>query len=1247
VSYNRNKGPNNGSSSFPNANRPLCQICGKSGHQALDCFHRMDFSYQGRHPPAQLAAMTAKTNPEGYQPWFADSGANHHITDDMNNLQISEPYCGGEEVSVGNGSGLFIAHTGSSLFKHSNTDFLMKDILHCPNAAAKLLSIQKFCKDNHCWFKLTYDYFIVKDNLTGQILLQGPSREGLYPIRFPSSINKARAYAASIGVSAVSSIWHHRLGHPASHVFHLVKNNCNLPIKGSINKDPICESYQMAKSKHLAFLDANRNAMCPLEVIHSDLWCSPISSISGCRFYVVFIDEFSRFTWMFPLQFKSGVFAAFVKFKSFAENQFSSKIKNFQSDGGGEFLSNQFKQFLDSNGIMHKISCPYTSQQNGIAERKHRQLVETGLALLAYSHLPQKYWVESFTTAVYLINRLPTAVLKNKTPFQVLLNKILDYSMLRIFGCACYPLLRPYTSHKLQFRSKQCIFLGYSSNHKGYRCLDPSTNRVYLSRHVVFDELQFPARNIVPTLQQPATTTSTTERTVTQVFDLITPTLNGSKSAALDHLSPTVHTESLDSLESPYNNNSSELSSSVIDSAPPSPIPTEHVPIDYVLSSSVVSSSSASHLDSPFSISKFSAISDSALPINSAPETTSIQHQSTHPMVTRAKDGIHRPQHIPDYHTYYSTKHPLCALHTTIIPTEPTSFTQAVKFSEWQSAMQAEFDALQANHTWDLCSRPRNKNVIQNKWVYKVKQNSDGSIERFKAQLVAKGFQQQDGLDYFETFSPVIKPSTIRIILALAVHYDWPLRQLDVSNAFLHGSLAEEVFMEQPSGFINPMFPEHVCRLKKAIYGLKQAPRAWFNRLSQSLLNLGFTESLVDYSLFIYHHSNVHMFLLVYVDDIIVTGNSLSAIFQLIECLKSDFAMKDLGPLHYFLGIKVDRDSSGLYLSQTKYLLDLLHRSKMAGAKPCGTPMASGVKFSAHTGDPLPDPTEYRSVVGALQYSTLTRPEIAFVVNQLYQFMQSPTTDHWSAAKRVLRYLKGSLHRELCFGKGELKLNAFCDSDWAGSIDDRHSTTGYAIFFGPCLVSWSAKKQPVVSRSSTESEYRSMAFVTAELYWIRMLLCDLHVSLVSPPTLWCDNLGALALATNPIYHARTKHIEVDYHFTREKVVRRDIQLRFISTSIQLADLFTKGLTAARFQLLRDKLLIRDLPISLRGDVKDIIDISLSATSYDDLESKSTKSSTIHKSLTSTTLQLPFSTLPLPTFKQVTLSKDRDKAAPEG
>jgi hypothetical protein len=357
-------------------------------------------------------------------------------------------------------------------------------------------------------------------------------------------------------------------------------------------------------------------------------------------------------------------------------------------------------------------------------------------------------------------------------------------------------------------------------------------------------------------------------------------------------------------------------------------------------------------------------------------------------------------------------------------------------------------------------------------------------IDRFKARLVAKGFQQQCRVDYMDTFSPVIKPSTIRIVLAMVVHFNWPIRQLDVSNAFLHGSLLEEVYMEQPQGFIRKDHPNYVCRLHKSIYGLKQAPRAWFHCLSTALLELGFLASLVDSSLFTFIKGAIKVFLLVYVDDIVVTGTHLCVITALITKLQQWFPLKDLGNLGFFLGIQVTRQSGSLHLCQAKYIRELLHRTRMLGAKPASSPCPASSKLSKYDGEPLPDFTEYRQVVGALLYCTLTRLEIAFSVNQLCQHMHSPTTTHWSTAKRVLKYLKNTIDHGLLYTPGNLQLQAFSDSDWAGSPDDRRSTSGFGIYLGRCLVSWSAKKQAVVSWSSTEAEYRAMALTTTELFWL-------------------------------------------------------------------------------------------------------------------------------------------------------------------
>jgi hypothetical protein len=302
-------------------------------------------------------------------------------------------------------------------------------------------------------------------------------------------------------------------------------------------------------------------------------------------------------------------------------------------------------------------------------------------------------------------------------------------------------------------------------------------------------------------------------------------------------------------------------------------------------------------------------------------------------------------------------------------------------------------------------------------------------VSTYKARLVAKGFDQLCGIDYHDTFSPVIKPATIRLLLVLAIHFHWPIKQLDVSNAFLHGFLDEDVYMEQPQGFVDPTFPHHVCKLHKALYGLKQAPRAWYTRLSLTLLEIGFSSSQVDPSLFLFHSNASHVFLLVYVDDIIVTGNNMETIQTIITKLQADFAIKDLDSLSYFLGIQASRDSTGLHLRQSKYIQDLLTRASMVDSKPYRTPCTTGSKMSKFDGDALPNPSEYHQIVEALQYATLTRPDITYSVNQLCQHMQCPTSTHWTAAKRVLRYLKGTIDFGLHYTPSSLHLSDFFDSD--------------------------------------------------------------------------------------------------------------------------------------------------------------------------------------------------------------------------
>ncbi|XP_042753565.1 uncharacterized mitochondrial protein AtMg00810 isoform X1 [Lactuca sativa] len=387
--------------------------------------------------------------------------------------------------------------------------------------------------------------------------------------------------------------------------------------------------------------------------------------------------------------------------------------------------------------------------------------------------------------------------------------------------------------------------------------------------------------------------------------------------------------------------------------------------------------------------------------------------------------------------------------------------------------------------------------------------------------------------------------------------------------------------MEQPPGFSDSQFPNHVCKLSKVLYGLKQAPRAWFQRLSTFLLSYGFSCSRADTSLFVFTNVSCIMYLLVYVDDLILTGNDETAIANFISRLNHEFSIKDLG---YFLGLEVTYLDNGLFLTQSKYASDILTRADLYDSKPASTPLPPHASFKTD-GTPFKDPTLYRSLVEALQYLTITRPDLSYAVNQVSQFLQAQTVDHFQSVKRILRYVKGTISFGLTYSRPHKNsILGYSDADWTRCLDTRRSTYGYSIYLGGNLVSWSAKKQPTVSRSSCESEYKAMTTTATEIVWITHLLRELHALPPDRPTILCDNKSALFMTQNPVSHKHAKHIDLDYHFIRELVSSGKLFTKFVPTNLQVADIFTKSLSRLQFETFRTMLRLGPPPFQLKGGI---------------------------------------------------------------
>ncbi|RVW98117.1 Retrovirus-related Pol polyprotein from transposon TNT 1-94 [Vitis vinifera] len=895
---------------------------------------------------------------------------------------------------------------------------------------------------------------VFHDPRTGQELGTGPRVGRMFLVNnlHLPPVAPVSVAAATAAVSSLPSLalWHSRLGH--------------------------APSSRLGKQPSLPFNNSDSISKSIFELIHSDVWGpSPVASIGGSRYFVVFIDDYSRYSWIFPMKSRSEILSIYSNFAKMVETQFSKRIKTFQSDNALEYTQHAFQALLHSYGTIHHLTCPGTSQQNGRAERKLRHILDTVRALLLSAKIPAPFWGEASLHAVHAINRIPSTVIHNQTPYERLFGSPPNYHHLRSFGSACFVLLQPHEHNKLEPRSRLCCFLGYGETQKGYRCYNPVSHRLRVSRNVVFWEHRL-------FVELSHFRSSLTNSSILEIFPD-------------ESLVPSANTFDLHL----------DFSPDIFDASP------RQIADEQII----------------HELPHFEPGSPAPTLLEDPPQDIPPRHS------TRVRSI---PPHLLNYHCYTA----LATLH------EPQTYREASTDPLWQIAMKEELDALTKNHTWDLVTLPPGQSVVGCKWIYKIKTRYDGSVERYKARLVAKGFTQEYGIDYEETFAPVARISSVRALLVVAAARKWDLFQMDVKNAFLNGDLSEEVYMQPPPGL--SIESNKVCHLQRALYGLKQAPRAWFAKFSSTIFRLGYTASPYDSALFLRRTDKGTILLLLYVDDMIITGDDLSGIQELKDFL------------------------NGLYITQAKYASDLLSQAGLTNSKTVDTPVELNAHLTPLGGKLLSNPSLYRRLVGSLVYLTVTRPDISYAIHQVSQYLSAPRSTHYAAVLRILRYLKGTIFHGLFYSaQSPLVLRAFSDADWAGDPTDRRSTTGYCFLLGSSLISWRSKKQTFVARSSTEAEYRALADTTSELLWLRWLLKDLGVSTSSATPLYYDNQSAIHIAHNDVFHERTKHIEIDCHFIRYHLLHGALKLFSVSSKDQLADIFTKSLPKRRTRDLVDNL----------------------------------------------------------------------------
>lgn len=1089
--------------------------------------------------------------------WYADSGANIHVCRDKRLIDSksfrpasSSVVVAGKARSTVFGQGIVRLHT----VLKGNIEGVSLDIwvYYMPDSPANLLSISALEQRGIFWSTRTHE-LVHNDVPIGYAPL---ASNGLYEVQLQS----AQMKALSSNAPTPLSLWHRRLGHMNYTHLRVYLKRLNEIFLDDCTDDH-CDACKLVKTKRKPNRSGtNRRPDEAFHTIHTDLVPIKVEGFQGERYYVTITDDYTRWMEVYTMKAKSDWLSYLQAYIQWVENHFSKRVKIVRTDYGSELRSKKADEYFTSKGIQFEPAPTDAQDVNGVAEAHQRVLTIMVKTAILGGGIPDFLWPDITLAMAFVKNRRPTSFLAGKTPYEALHSGAPRLSVLHPLGATVYAVKDKKHQDHLTPNSDKGMVIGYDGD-TIYRVWIPEKLEI---RRV--KDLSFYDHNL-------ASKSST-------AFDEGEISLIGETVAEQQPSESTSITPSVIAPKAPRKPlNQTTASSS---QGGPKPMPQKYTTLK--------SGRQATRVDLTMDREAYSIIHEATpLVFNAAMVEllanwdagadklialmTTISNAPTEDL-SRDRDAINPVALLAGHIESIGA----CDLSdfTVLTATDeetPVTFKQAMAgphSKEWWTAIQDEINSLERNNTWTLVSRtPDDRKPLGGRWVFTIKRDSEGRIARYKARWVVKGYLQQYGVDFEQTFASVVKPMAFRVLFAIAAFLNLEIEQMDVKTAFLNGDIDVEVYVRYPDGFDET----RVCKLQKALYGLKQSPRLWYERFAKFLFErLGLKSLDADHSIFASAEGLNGPILTVWVDDIKIISPNVDMCNRIKRELNAAFEMVDLGPISFYLGMTVVRDriARKLVLSQKAYIKRVATKFGLSQCKPVHTPMEEGF-------DPLKnedqatekDIEQYQSMIGSVMFAMIeTRPDIANAVSIVSRFAQNPSQTHMKAARRIIAYLSTTCDRGITYGEGDINLQGYCDANWAGDRETRKSTGSYLFTMNGGPVSWMAKLQPTVATSTCVAEYIAISFAVKEATWLRLLLVGIipgnQASKYAKILIRTDSQSALSLAENPVHHDRTKHVDVVYHYIRQEIKSDRIELRYIQTDLMPADGLTKPLGSVKF-----------------------------------------------------------------------------------